>query len=118
MSPEIWIPIVATVFIVVSFFVIMILLVLLALSLFGVVALFKRYDSIYKEYEQFISETSVYTKIETVEDAAEDLLEHCKTMRAAIDHNEEILFINFQNHIEHFLFKLGTVKQVSESKQE
>lgn len=72
--------------------------------------LFKRYDALYKEYETFVDETDVYEDIEAVREAAGDLHEHCEVMRSAIDHSEEILYLNFKNHLERFLFQLQVIR--------
>lgn len=86
------------------------LCVVLLISFIAIAILFRRYDSLYKEYESFVEETDVYNDIESVRQAAGDLHEHCEVMRSAIDHNEEILYLNFKNHIERFLFQLQIIR--------
>jgi hypothetical protein len=87
---------------------------LLALSVITNVLLFKRYDSLYKEYEEFMNETSMYGEIDSVLESAEELKEHCEIMRGAIEHSEEVLYLNFSHHIEKFLFQLAIIRKDAE----
>ena len=90
------------------------LCVVLIICFIAIGVLFKRYDSLYKEYEQFVSDTDVYEDIESVRESAGELHEHCEVMRGAIEHSEEILYLNFKNHLERFLFQLQVIRNIGD----